>query len=185
MFAVWLVRYMRATESSPPPPRWAWLPLIGVGAVGMVLMAIWFHVWQDAVRDLMGVEHLKWYDYPLAAALSLLVLFALVEIGQFIRWLVSFLVRQLDRIAPPRVSATIVVILLMVLTIALLNGVVLKFAMHSMNNTFASVNNEMDPDTPAPKTLAAIRRATITGVVGVAGSPGPDLRRRPVRPSPS
>ena len=56
-------------------------------------MAIWFHVWQDDVRDLMGVEHLKWYDYPEAAILSLVVLFTLVEIGQFIRWLVSFLVR--------------------------------------------------------------------------------------------
>jgi uncharacterized membrane protein len=152
VFAVWLVRFMREAKSSPPPPRWAWIPLIAVGAVGMVLMAIWFHVWQDAVRDLMGVEHLEWWDYPLSGALSLVVLFTLVEIGQFIRWLVSFLVRQVDRIAPFRLSATIVVILLMVLTITLLNGVVLKFAMRSMNSTFASVNNEMDPDTPRPKT---------------------------------
>ena len=67
VFAVWLVRYMRSKDSSPPAPRWAWLVLIPVGAVGMVLMAIWFHVWQDDVRDLMGVEHLNWYDYPLAA----------------------------------------------------------------------------------------------------------------------
>ncbi|MGB9302339.1 MAG: alpha/beta-hydrolase family protein [Mycobacterium sp.] len=152
VFAVWLVRYMREAKSSPPPPRWAWLPLIGIGAIGMVVMAIRFHIWQDAVRDLMGVEHLKWYDYPLSGALSLVVLFTLVEIGKFIRWLVSFLVRQVDRIAPFRLSATIVVILLMVLTITLLNGVVLKFAMHSMNSTFAAVNNEMDPDTAPPKT---------------------------------
>ena len=62
----------------------AWLGLIAVGAVGMVAMVIWFHVWQDRVRDLMGVAHLKWFDYPLAAALSLIVLFAVVEIGQLI-----------------------------------------------------------------------------------------------------
>lgn len=152
VFAVWLVRYMRSQDSSPPPPRWVWVPLVGVGAVGMVLMAIWFHVWQDDVRDLMGVEHLKWYDYPLAAVVSLVVLFSLVEIGQFIRWLVGVLVRQVDRIAPFRLSATIVVVLLVVLTITLLNGVVLKFAMNSMNSTFASVNDEMNPDTAPPKT---------------------------------
>ncbi|BBX95335.1 alpha/beta hydrolase [Mycobacterium lacus] len=152
VFTVWLVRYMRSQNSSPPPPRWAWLPLIGVGAVGMVLMAIWFHLWQDDVRDLMGVEHLEWYDYPLAGAVSLVVLFTLVEIGQFIRWLVGFLVGQVDRIAPFRLSATIVVVLLVVLSITLLNGVVLKFAMHSMNSTFASVNDEMTPDTAPPKT---------------------------------
>ncbi|MBW0018828.1 MAG: alpha/beta-hydrolase family protein [Mycobacterium sp.] len=152
VFAVWLVRYMRSRDSSPPPPRWAWLPLVGLGVVGQVLMAIWFHVWQDDVRNLMGVEHLQWYDYPLATALSLVVLFTLVEIGQLIRRLVSFLVRELDRIAPFRLSATIVVVVLVVLTITVLNGVVLKFAMRTMNNTFASVNDEMNPNTSRPPT---------------------------------
>lgn len=87
--------------------------------------------------------------------LSLVVLFTCVEIGQFTRWLVSFLVGRLDRIAPFRLSATIVVALLVVLTITLLNGVVLKFAMRTMNNTFASANNEMSPDTAPPKTRCA------------------------------
>ncbi|OBK53560.1 alpha/beta-hydrolase family protein [Mycobacterium sp. 1081908.1] len=152
VFAVWLVRYMRTRNYSPPAPRWAWMVLIPVGAVGMVVMAIGFHDWQDKVRDLMGVQHLKWYDYPIAAGLSLVVLFTLVEIGQFVRWLVSFLVGQLDRVAPFRLSVTIVVVVLVVLTITLLNGVVLKFAMRTMNNTFASANNEMSPDTAPPKT---------------------------------
>jgi uncharacterized membrane protein len=152
VFAVWLVRYMRMRDSSPPAPRWAWMVLVPIGVIGMVLMAIWFHVWQDDVRDLMGVAHLKWYDYPLAAVLSLVLLFTLVEIGQLVRMLVSFLVGQLDRIAPFRVSATIVVVLLLVLTITLLNGVVIKFTMRTLNNTFASVNNEMSPNTGPPKT---------------------------------
>ncbi|MCV7102404.1 alpha/beta hydrolase [Mycobacterium palustre] len=152
VFAVWLYRYLWSKASSPAAPRWAWLVLIFVGAVGMVLMAIWFHVWQDNVRDLMGVQHLKWYDYPVAAGLSIVVLFALVEIGQFIRWLVRFLVGQVDRIAPFRLSATIVVIALAVLTITVLNGVVLKSAMRTMNNTFASVNDEISPGIAPPKT---------------------------------
>src|ERR1700744_1083442 len=100
VFSVWLVRFMRSKESSPPPPGWAWKALIPIGAIGMVIMAIRFHVWQDDVRNLMGVEHLEWYDYPEAAILSLVVLFALVEIGQLIRRLVRFLVGQLDRIVP-------------------------------------------------------------------------------------
>ena len=152
VFAVWLVRYMRSKDSSPPAPRPAWLILIAAGAIGTVAMVIWFHVWQDRVRDLMGVEHLKWFDYPLATALSLIVVFAVVEIGQLLRRLVRFLDLRLDRFAPPRVSAVIVVFLLLALTIALLNGVVVKFAMRTMNNTFETVNNEMTPDTAAPKT---------------------------------
>src|SRR5258707_1097311 len=47
VFTVWLVRYMRSENTSPPPPRWAWLPLAAVGLVGQVIMAIRFHVWQD------------------------------------------------------------------------------------------------------------------------------------------
>jgi uncharacterized membrane protein len=152
VFAVWLVRFMRSRDSSPPAPRLAWLGLIAVGAVGMAAMVIWFHVWQDRVRDLMGVAHLKWFDYPLAAALSVIVLFAVVEIGQLVGRLIRFLDRQLDRVAPPRVSAVVVVLLLAALTIALLNGVVVKFAMRTMNNTFANVNNETSPTSARPKT---------------------------------
>ncbi|OMC43283.1 alpha/beta-hydrolase family protein [Mycobacterium sp. IS-1264] len=151
VFSVWLVRYMRESKSSPPPPRWAWKVLIPIAVVGQVLMAIWFHVWQDDVRDLMGVAHLEWYDYPIAVALSVVVLFTVVEIGQFIRWLVRFLVGEVDRIAPFRLSVTIVVVVLVFLTVTLLNGVVLKFAMRTMNNTFATANNEMSPDTAPPK----------------------------------
>jgi uncharacterized membrane protein len=147
VFSVWLVRYMRSEDSSPPAPVWAWKALVPIGVVGMVVMAIRFHLWQDDVRDLMGVKHLEWYDYPEAAILSLVMLFALVEIGQLIRRLTIFLVGQLDRIAPFRVSATIVVVLLVVLTIALLNGVVIKFTMRTLNNSFNSVNNEMNPNT--------------------------------------
>jgi uncharacterized membrane protein len=152
VFAVWLVRFMRSRDSSPPAPRRAWLVLIVVGAVGMVAMVIWFHVWQDRVRNLMGVKHLTWHDYPLTTALSLVVLFGVVEAGQLTRRLVHFLDLRLDRFAPPRVSAVIVVTLLLVLTTAILNGVVVKFAMRTMNNTFETVNNEMAPDSAAPST---------------------------------
>jgi uncharacterized membrane protein len=41
---------------------------------------------------------------------------------------------------------------LVALSIALLNGVVVKFAMRTMNNTFATLNDEVDPDTAAPNT---------------------------------
>jgi uncharacterized membrane protein len=109
-------------------------------------------MWQDDVRDLFGVPRLTFWDHPLTAVLSIVFLFAFVEIGQLIDRLVHFLVRQLERVAPPRVSATVAVALLLALGIALLNGVVVRFAMSTINNTFESVNNETDPDNPAPTT---------------------------------
>jgi uncharacterized membrane protein len=150
VFAVWLVRYMRSKDSSPPAPRWAWVTLAVVGVIGQILMIIWFHEWQDDVRDFMGVPRLGFWDHPLAAVLSIVVLIVLVEIGQLVGKLVRFLVRQLNRFAPPRVSAVVVVVLLLALTVALLNGVVVRFAMSTINKTFAAVNDETDPDFPAP-----------------------------------
>jgi uncharacterized membrane protein len=150
VFAVWLVQFMLSTDSSPRAPRIAWLLLVVLGIVGTIGMIIWFHVWQDHVRDLIGVPRLKWHDYPVAAILAIVVLFVFVEIGQLLGRLIRFLVRQLNRVAPPRVSAVVAVLLVVALFIAILNGVVLRVGMQALNNTFESVNNEMDPDSPPP-----------------------------------
>lgn len=150
VFSVWLVRYMFSKETSPAAPRWAWLSLVVIGVIGQVLAIVYFHHWQDDVRDLMGVPRLGFWDHPLTAVLALIFLFVFVEIGQLVGRLVRFLVRQLGRVAPPRVSAVVVVSLLLVLTIALLNGVVVRVAMDWLNTSFASVNDELDPDNPAP-----------------------------------
>ncbi len=152
VFGVFLVRYMRSKDTSPPAPRWAWLALVGVGAVGMLGMVFEFHRWQDHIRDLMGVPRLQWWNYPQAALIAIVVLFIFVEIGQLIRRLVLFLVRRLERVAPPRVSGVVVVLLLVALTVALLNGIVVRFAMTTLNNTFSAVNNEENADNPAPST---------------------------------
>jgi uncharacterized membrane protein len=150
VLAVWLVRYMQSKETSPHPPRWAWIALIAVAVVGQVLMIVYFHVWQDEVRDLNGVPRMTFWDHPLTAVLSILVLFIFVEIGQLVGKLVRFLVGQLNHVAPPRVSAVVVMVLLLVLSIALLNGVVVRVGMDYLNRTFAAVNDETDPDFSAP-----------------------------------
>jgi uncharacterized membrane protein len=150
VFAVWLVRYMASKDTSPPAPRWAWLTLVGIGAIGQILMTVYFHIWQDEVRDLNGVARMGFWDHPLTAVLSIVILFIFVEIGQLIGRLVRFLVHQLERVAPPRVSAVVVVVLLLALSIALLNGVVVRFGMSALNKTFAAANDETDPQFAAP-----------------------------------
>ena len=152
VFAVWLVRFMLSRPSSPPASRTAWAVLVVAAAIGLVFSIYFFHVWQDQVRDLMGVPRLKWFNYPQAAIIGVVVLFAFVEIGQLIGRLIRFLVRQLNRVAPPRVSFVVVVAVVLGLSIALLNGVVIKGTMSFLNKSFAAVNDEMDPNNPAPTT---------------------------------
>jgi len=152
VFAVWLVRYMRGKDSSPPPSRIAWLVLVGVGLVGTILMMVWFHIWQTSVRNMMDVPGLHWWQYPLAAVLAIVVLFVLVAIGQLVGRLVGFLIRQFIRVVPRRVSAVVAVALVVVLAIGLLNGVVVEYTMRALNKTFETVNREQSPDQAAPTT---------------------------------
>ena len=138
-------------------------------------MIIWFHVWQDDVRDLMGVPRLKWHDYPVAAVLSIVVLFVLVEIGQLVGRLIRFLVRQLNRVAPPRVSA------------------VVQWFSCSRSRCPAQrrgreIHHEgaeqhvrhgerrMDPRYRCADHQAAVGRSGVAGQLGIAGASGPDLR---------
>ena len=151
VFAVWLVRFMQSRPSSPPAPRWAWSILVGLGLLGLVLGVFYFHTWQDQVRDLMGVPRLRWFNYPQAAVIAVVVLFAFVELGQIFGKLVRFLVGALNRIAPPRVSFVVVVALLVAANIAVLNGVIVRGVMDVLNKTFSNVNDELDPNAPAPK----------------------------------
>ena len=150
VFIVWLVRYMLSKDSSPHAPHWAWLAVVVVGIIGQILMIIYFHIWQDEVRELNGVPAMSFWDHPLTAVLAIVALFFFVEVGQLIGKLTRFLVRQLNRVAPPRVSAVVVFLLLVALTIALLNGVVVRAGMGFLNKTFAAANDETDPDFPAP-----------------------------------
>jgi uncharacterized membrane protein len=152
VFLVWLVRFMQSRSSSPPAPRWAWLVLLALGALGVVLGVVYFRYWQDHVRDLMGVPRLRWFDYLQAGAIGVVLLFVFVEIGQLIGRFGRFLARQLSRIAPPRVSFVVVVVLLLSLGISILNGVVIRGAMGLLNKSFSAVNDEMDPNHPAPTT---------------------------------
>lgn len=152
VFAVWLVRFMMSRPSSPRAPGKAWIVLVIAAIVGLVFAIYYFHVWQDQVRDLMGVPRLKWYNYPQAAIIGVVTLFIFVEIGQLVGRLIRLLVRQLNRVAPPRVSFVVVVAIVLGLTISILNGVVIKGTMSLLNKSFAAVNDEMDPNNPAPTT---------------------------------
>lgn len=152
VFAVWLIRFMRSQPASPPAPRWAWPILVVAGALALGFGVFYFHYWQDHVRDLMGVPRLRWFNYPQAAVLAIVFLFGFVEIGQLIGKLIRFLVRQLNRVAPQRVSFVAVVAAFLAVSIALLNGVVVRGIMDVLNKTFSGVNDELDPNHPAPST---------------------------------
>lgn len=147
---VFLVRYMRSRDSSPPAPYEAWLALGVLTVVGTALMQIRFAQWQDELRDLMGVEHLGWWAYLQIVVLSLVLWYLLVEAGKLIGRLVLGLTRRIERFAPPRVSGVLAALLVVAVTVSVIDGVVLRGSMRVLNSTFSKVNEEQSTDLPRP-----------------------------------
>ncbi|WP_419221646.1 alpha/beta hydrolase [Gordonia sp. CPCC 206044] len=151
VFVTWLVRFMISRDRPwRSPTRWAWLGLAIVAVVGTTLMLFWFSQWQSEIRDLMGVDHLRWNAYPTIAAVALVVFFVLMSLGQLFATAVRWSVRQLNRIAPPRISAVVGAGLVVALTIFILNGVVANYSMQWLNSSFAAANQETKPDSAPP-----------------------------------
>jgi uncharacterized membrane protein len=153
VFGAWLAGFMMSrTEPWPSPNRWWWIGLGAASAVCIPLMFYWFSLWQSEVRDLMGVEHLRWTAYPTSVVITVVVFVLLMSIGQAWGALVRFLVRKLNKIAPPRVSAFVGFGIVVALTVVVLNGVVARYSMEWLNSSFAAVNEETTADSSPPAT---------------------------------
>ena len=131
VFAVWLVRYMRSKDSQPAR---AALGLAGAcsssASSARSLAIIWFHVWQDDVRDFMGVPRLRFLG-PSADRGAVDRLPVRLRRDRPAR-------RQAGALPGPAAGSRCAAAgfgrrgrrrLLLVLTIALLNGVVVRVAM--------------------------------------------------------
>ncbi|UEA61017.1 alpha/beta-hydrolase family protein [Gordonia otitidis] len=151
VFIAWLIRYMLSR-----PQRWSspkrnyWIALAVVSVIGTVVMLYWYSRWQTEIRNLMGVENLSWTAYPIIVVFAVLVCALLMVIGQAWASLVTWLVRQLNKIAPPRVAAVAGLLVVALLTVFILNGVVAKYSMKALNSSFATANDEVRPNTAPP-----------------------------------
>ena len=151
VFIAWLVRYMLSrSQRWPSLKRNYWIALGVIALIGTVVMLYWYSRWQTEIRNLMGVENLTWTEYPIIAVFAVLVFVLLMVIGQAWASLVTWLVRQLRKIAPPRVAAVAGLLVVALLTVFILNGVVAKYSMKALNSTFASANDEVRPNTAPP-----------------------------------
>ena len=118
------------------------IALVVVALAGTSVMLYWFSRWQDEIRDLMGMSHMSWHAYPVIAIVAHAVFVLLLLLGWAWADAVRALYRWIDRYTPPRIAAVTSVLLVLVLTVLVLNGVVAKYSMRAMNSSFASLNDE-------------------------------------------
>ncbi|GAB04181.1 hypothetical protein GII30_13310 [Gordonia amarae] len=148
VFAAWVLRYMLSHETrwSSPGPR-VWLVTAVIAVIGTAAVGVWFSDWQTEIRDLMGVDHLTGWAYPVIAVVAIIVSVLLMAVGRgwaaLVRWLGTFSRRFL----PPRVARTVAAAIVVLITVFLVNGVLVDYSMRALNGAFAAANDETHADT--------------------------------------
>ncbi|MFT4088341.1 MAG: alpha/beta-hydrolase family protein [Gordonia sp. (in: high G+C Gram-positive bacteria)] len=150
-FFAWLARYMVSRSEPWPRVRAAWWTGLGiVAAVGTAVMLYWYSNSQTDIRNMMGVENLSWTAYPIIVVVGVIVFAILVVIGKLWDAALRGLMRALNRRVPKRISAVTAAALMLILTVFVLNGVVADYGMRALNSSFATLNNESNPDSTPP-----------------------------------
>ncbi|ETA05426.1 alpha/beta-hydrolase family protein [Gordonia alkanivorans] len=151
VFFSWLIRFMISRDKPWPAPMHRVWAALGLAAIaGTVVMLVMFQRWQDDIRTMMSVDLLSWTAYPQIAIICVVVFFLLILIGQAWGDGVVWLVRTMNRFAPPRISAVAAIVVAILVTVFVLNGVVANYGMKALNSTFASVNDETTADSKPP-----------------------------------
>jgi len=145
-------RYVVRHEPAQAIKSWAWRLLPFAAVFGTGAMFVWFFVWEHRLRVLMDAAQLSAFDSVIILVLTV-ALFGLI-IGVCRAWVQAarWVARQVNRVAPRRVSAVVGIVVVLALTIGLLNGVVVTRTMSTLNATFKLANRETATGTVAPTT---------------------------------
>lgn len=148
VFGSWLWRYLLSQDVNAERQRgrtlsWRWwVPLGAVALIGSGLMLWQFRMWQDEVRDLVGVGHLNWTAYPVTVLVAVVVFLILVLFGQGWARLLRALFAGLDRLVPPRIARVMAATVMVLATVFIANGVVAKYSMQFLNASFNNANEK-------------------------------------------
>ena len=146
----WLWAYMELPE---PRERLLLALKIAVASACAVvaMMFLWRAAgWQNSIRELMQLEPVP-SAHPLEvcviAIVTFLVLIALARLFKRISRLIS---ERLGRLVPRRVSKVVGFTVAILLFWALANGVLVRYALHVANSSFATFDALVEPDRAQP-----------------------------------
>ena len=151
VFLVWLVRFMISREEPwPSPQKFWWWALAFVAVWDSALMFYWFVRWQNNLRDLMGVERIGYDVIPEIIGVAVVVFLLLMFIGKLWGAATLWVVHTLGKLIPARIATVAGAAVVVALTVALVNGVLVDNIMKALNSSFAAANNETKADVSPP-----------------------------------
>ena len=186
-FLGWLWRFLELPDPARPGLRLARAVALAGGVI-LVGYAMWFaRAWQDDVRQRMGMALAPRSDALEATLLAVVVFLLLLVLGRLFLLVLRSAARGFSRLVPPRVAALLGAICAVLLFWGVFNGVLLRFALHAADSSYAAVDalipaESAPPDDPrVPGSAASLVRWEDLGAAGrrfVTGAPSPEALSR-------
>ncbi|RDJ12242.1 alpha/beta hydrolase [Rhizobium grahamii] len=145
----WLWKYLQL-----PVPGGRRLPgnliVCGLGLV-LAVAVLWRAAdWQNSIRDLWHMDRVDTADPFKVAVIAILVFFATFLIGRLFRLTCLSFSAWLSRFVPGRVSQVVGGALAIVLFWSVVNGVLLRSALHMADTSFQKLDALVEDDIPVP-----------------------------------
>lgn len=162
----WLWRYMQLPT---PTTRPVWVK-VAVVVCGLVLSVafLWQAAgWQNSIRDLWHMQRLDSAEPYKLAAVAAVVFLAAVLLGRLFRLTVLWLSDRLSRFVPRRVSNVVGGLIAILLFWSVVEGVLLRGALHVIDSSFQKVDALLEDNVPRPSDPA--RTGSAASLVGWNG----------------
>jgi uncharacterized membrane protein len=135
-----ITRKIQSAEPQPRTKHIAWRVLLIATIVLVPLVLTLGGLVQNDVRDLMGMDEYAPWDWLLILVLTVVTASLVLFISRLVRALARGLIWLIDKILPRRISATIGVILTVVIVIGMVQGFLLHPALDALNSAYGVVN---------------------------------------------
>ncbi|OOG21483.1 hypothetical protein B1C78_16090 [Thioalkalivibrio denitrificans] len=146
----WLWRYLEL----PSPRTRIQLIVKGVAAVACGLLAVTFlwqaSGWQNALRELMGMEELGGLQLTVVGVTAVLVFFAALLIGRLFLWTFLFMSHRLQPFIPRRLSHLTGLVAAFALFWLVVDGVLFSVSLRTADRSYQEIDAVMEPETARP-----------------------------------
>ena len=106
--------------------------------------------WQNALRELMGMEASVGLRPAIVGPVAVLVFVVLLVLARLFRRTFRFLSRQIARFVPPRISHMVGIVASVLLFWAWINGVLFSFLLSTADQSFQQLDALIEDDLPQP-----------------------------------
>jgi len=136
----WLFRWLTEYEFPKDVKQFAWKALAITGPISVVIYLYLGAIWQNNVRELVGESPIDGRHMIRIALISTLFFILLLLISRGIKLFTAYLIKQLDKFMPRRLSNTIGLLAIIALFVWLTSGVFYTNFVDQANKIYSAKN---------------------------------------------